>query len=65
MRIVCQPTILTKYHALFFIFEKKKNTTKMCRLLQNIGGALRVKVTTSLYVASQRIQKALKAFSKI
>ena len=29
MRIVCQQTILMKYHALFVIFEKKKKTEKI------------------------------------
>ena len=42
MRIVCQQTILMKYHALFVIFEKSKIWN--CRLLQIIGGALRVNV---------------------
>ena len=37
MRIVCQQTILMKYHALFVIFEKGKIWN--CRLLQIIGGA--------------------------
>ena len=38
MRIVCQQTILIKYHALFVIFEK---SGKICNrlLLQIIGGA--------------------------
>ena len=42
MRIVCQQTILMKYHALLVIFE---NAAKFenCRLLQIIGGALWVK----------------------
>ena len=39
MRIVCQQTILIKYHALFVIFEKS-NTILNCRLLQVIGGTL-------------------------
>ena len=39
MRIVCQQTILMKYHALFVIKKKKKKLWK-CRLLQIIGGAL-------------------------
>ena len=38
MRIVCQQTILMKYHALFVIFEKSSNIIN-CRLLQIIGGA--------------------------
>ena len=42
MRIVCQQTILMKYHALFVIFEKAAKF-EYCRLLQIIGGALRVK----------------------
>ena len=42
MRIVCQKTILMKYQALFFIFEKS-NTIWNWRLLQIIGGALLVK----------------------
>ena len=41
MRIVCQQTILMKYHALFVIFEKSGKIWN-CRLLQIIGGALRV-----------------------
>ena len=41
MRIVCQQTILMKYHALFVIFEE---ASKFLRLLQIIGGALRVKL---------------------
>ena len=42
MRIVCQQTILMKYHGLFIIFEKNG---KICNrhLLLIIGGALRVK----------------------
>ena len=43
MRIVCQQTILMKYHALFVIFWKSSKIWK-CRLLQIIGGALWVKV---------------------
>ena len=42
MRIVCQQTILMKYHALFVIFEKAAKFIN-CRLLQIIGGALRIK----------------------
>ena len=41
MRIVCQQTIIMKYHALFVIF-KKTGQKFNCRLLQIIGGALRV-----------------------
>ena len=41
MRIVCQQTILIKYHALFVIFEKSIKIWN-CRLLKIIGGALRV-----------------------
>ena len=44
MKIVCQQTILMKYHALFAIFDKAAIWN--CRLLQIIGGALRVKVQT-------------------
>ena len=29
MRIVCQQTILMKYHALFVIFEKKQQNFKL------------------------------------
>ena len=43
MKIVCQQTFLMKYHALFVIFEKKQQQNLNCRLLQIIGGALRVK----------------------
>ena len=39
MRIVCQQTILIKYHALFIKSGKIWN----CRLMQIIGGALLVK----------------------
>ena len=42
MRIVCQQTILMKYHALFVIFEISSKIFN-CRLLQIIGGALWVK----------------------
>ena len=42
IRIVCQQTIIMKYHALFVIFEKATKFEN-CRLLQIIGGALRVK----------------------
>ena len=42
MRILCQQTILLKYHALFVIL-KKSGKIWNCRLLQIIGGALRVK----------------------
>ena len=41
MRIVCQQTILMKYHTLFVIFEKSGKIWN-CRLMQIIGGALRV-----------------------
>ena len=48
MRIVCQQTILMKYHALFVIFEK---TAKFdCRLLRIIGGALRVNELTQAFL---------------
>ena len=36
---VCQQTILMKYHALFVIFEKQ-GYSKLCGLLQIIGGTL-------------------------
>ena len=39
MRIVCQQTILMKYHTLFVIFEKGVKFENCC-LLQIIGGAL-------------------------
>ena len=39
MRIVCQQTILMKYHAYFVIFEKAARFEN-CRLLQIIGGSL-------------------------
>ena len=41
MRIICQQTILIKYHALLAIFEKVEKQIN-CRLLQIIGGALMV-----------------------
>ena len=50
MRIVCQQTILMKYHALLVIFEKNGKIWN-CRLLQIIGGALRVNWDGSLYLA--------------
>ena len=40
MKIVSQQMILMKYYALFVIFEKAAKFLN-CRLLQNIGGALR------------------------
>ena len=43
--MVCQQTILMKYHALFVIFEKAAKL--ICRLLQIIGGALWVKLLIS------------------
>ena len=39
MRIVCQLTILMKYHDLLVIFEKAAKFAIYCRLLQIIGGA--------------------------
>ena len=48
MRIVCQQTILMKYHALFIIFEKAAKIGN-CRLLQIIGGALWVKISAGLW----------------
>ena len=45
MRIVCQQTILTKYA--FFYFWKSCKIWN-CRLLQIIGGALRVNELTSI-----------------
>ena len=41
MRIVCQQTILMKNHALFVFFLKSSKILN-CRLLQNVGCALRV-----------------------
>ena len=41
MRIVCQQTILMKYHTLFVIFEKAAKFENF-RLLQIVGGALEV-----------------------
>ena len=40
MRIVCQQTIPMKYNASFVIWKKRQYLN--CRLLQIIGGALRV-----------------------
>ena len=45
MRIVCQQTILIKYHALFVIFEK---AAKFEILLQTVGGVLRVKTKNQI-----------------
>ena len=42
MRIVCQQTILMKYHALFGIFEKAAKFAIVS--VQIIGGALRLKI---------------------
>ena len=42
MRIVCQQTILMKYHALFVFFDKAVKILNCC-LLQIIGGALWIK----------------------
>ena len=47
MRISCEQTILMKYHALFIIFEKTAKFLN-CRLLQIIGGALRVNIIIAL-----------------
>ena len=44
MRIVCQQTILMKYHALL-LFLKKRQNLKLSSAANNIGGALRVKYT--------------------
>ena len=53
MRIVCQRTILMKYHALFVIFEKKNSEFFCnCRLMQIIGGALRVNEVLPLFIIS-------------
>ena len=41
MRIICWQTILMKYQALFVIFEKSGKIWNY-RLLQIVGGALRV-----------------------
>ena len=44
MRIVCQQTILMKYHVLFVIFEKAaKFEIVVCCKLYIVGGALWVK----------------------
>ena len=47
MSIVCQQTILVKYHALFVIFEKSSKIFNYC-LLQIIGGSLRVNISSAL-----------------
>ena len=54
MRIVCQQTYLMKYHALYVIFERKKTANFFCncRLLQIIGGALRVNEVLPLFIIS-------------
>ena len=41
MIIVCQQTILMKFHVLFVIFEKNRKIWN-CRLLQIIGGVLSI-----------------------
>ena len=48
MRIICQQTILMIYHALFVIFLKSGKIFN-CRLLQIIGGALRVKYPQHMF----------------
>ena len=50
MRIVCQQTILMKYHALLVIFEKRQNFYLSSPAI--IGGTLRVKETV-LYLQPQ------------
>ena len=45
MRIVCQQTILMKYHALFVIFEKWQNL-QLSSAAKIIGGALWVNLTS-------------------
>ena len=45
----CQQPILMEYHALFVIFEKVSKFLN-CRLLQIIGGALRVKLSLNVHV---------------
>ena len=49
MRIVCQQTILMKYHALFVIFEKA-GKFEIFRLLQIVGGTLRVSQSLTKWV---------------
>ena len=57
MRIVCQQTILMKPHAIFAIL-KKAAKFENCRLLQTIGGALRVKKSDLVF------QNCLNLFSQ-
>ena len=49
MRIVCQQTILMKYHALIIGYFWKSGKTGNGHLLQIIGGALRVNASGSIY----------------
>ena len=46
MRILCQQTIVMKYHALFVNFDKSSNICNF-RLLQIIGGALWVNMVNN------------------
>ena len=59
MRIICQQTILKKYHALFFFFWKSSKIWN-CRLLQIIGGALWVKFCHYYSLAKQNGEHFLK-----
>ena len=55
MRIVCQQTIINKYHALFVIIEKSGKIFN-CRLLQIIGGALETHRTNLHFVQYKRMR---------
>ena len=56
MRIVCQQTILMKYHALFVIFEKRGKFWN-CHLLQIFGGALRVNALLQLLLKLEHCKR--------
>ena len=63
MRIVCQQTILMKYHASFVIFEKAGKYRK-CHLLQIIGGALGVKIYFSYFSSKTYVVGTKKELSQ-
>ena len=51
MRIVCEQTILMKYHVLYVIFWKNGKIWN-CLCCKLIGGALRVKTAHSIYIVA-------------
>ena len=64
MRIICQQTILMKYHALFVAFLKSRKIWN-CRLLQILGGALWIKLILSkIRTKNQYVTRPLPMLSK-